>query len=513
MPATISVMRRFLTASFLLLALLATLAGCSEAPAPQAKDAPTAVHVRLEGELGVGNMALLERGLRTAQAGGQQLIVVEIDTPGGRIDYAIAISRQLAAAQEDGLRTVAWVNPAATSAGALVTLACERVYIASTGTIGAALPVLPTPTGIIAVPGEEGEKISSILRGEFRAHAESNGRSKALAEAMVDPEIEVRQVRIDGEQRIITGTDWDDLTQRDEQPELLRTLVRRGELLSLISSEAIELGMADGRADDLAEVLAREGFDIGTAESLQMSRSETLLAKLTEYTMVLLAVGVMFGYIEFKTPGFGVAGILGLTCLGIVLVGRYMVGLAEVPHIVMVTVGAVLICVELFLLPGTLWIGLLGAISVMSGLWLSEFGPGFSFTNPYDQSRALDAAFELGLVALVALIGIWILSYFLPDTPVLRALVQAPSDEGASSFGGGLPPTGAELARVMRTGAEGVALTDLRPVGKVRLDDATDHEFEATAEGPAIEIGDRVRVTAARSGRLTVELATEETNA
>jgi len=506
-------MRSILSAAPLLLGLLGSLASCSETPEPQAADAPDAVHVRLEGELGVGNMALLERGLRTAEAGGQQLIVIELDTPGGRIDHAIAISRQLAAAQEDGLRTVAWVNPAATSAGALVALACERVYISSTGTIGAALPVLPTTTGIVAVPGAAGEKINSIWRGEFRAHAESNGRSKALAEAMADPEIEVRQVRIDGELRVITGTDWDDLTQRDDQPEMLRTLVRRGELLNLISSEAIELGMADGRADDLAEVLAREGYDVGKAESLQMSRSETLLAKLTEYSFVLLAIGVMFGYIEFKTPGFGIAGILGLICLGIVLIGRYMVGLAEVPHIVMVTVGAILICVEIFLLPGTLWLGLLGAISVMAGLWLSEFGPGFSFLNPHDQSRALDAAFELGLLALVSLIGIWILSYFLPDTPVLRALVQAPSDEGTSSFGGGLPTAGAEQVRAMHVGAEGVALTDLRPVGKVRLDDASKHEFEATAEGPAIESGDRVRVTATRSGRLTVELANEETNA
>jgi membrane-bound serine protease (ClpP class) len=469
--------------------------------------------VRLAGELEVGNMALLERALRSARAGGQQVIVVEIDTPGGGIDRAVEIARQLAAAKDGGLRTVAWVNPAATSAGALVTLACERVYMSSTSTIGAALPVISTPGGMTGIPGEAGEKVSSYLRSEFRAQAESNGRSKLLAEAMVDPEIEVREVRIDGEKRVISGTDWDDLTQRGEQPELLRTLVRRGELLSLISSEAIELGIADGRADDLAEVLEREGLDISKAESLQMSRSENLLAKITRLGPVLLILGLILGYFELKTPGFGIAGILGLICLGVVLVGRYMVGLAEVPHIVMVTIGAILISVEIFLLPGTIWIGLLGAICVMGGLWLSEFGPGFSFLNPYDQSRALDAAFELGLVALGSLIGVWILSHFLPDTPVLRAFVQAPTDDGAVGFGGATPVRDPALAAAMRAGCLGTALTDLRPVGKVRLDDAPHHEIEASAEGAAIESGSRVRVIAARSGRLTVELDAEGTNA
>ena len=508
-----SPLRQLIAALCVACGLLGSLAGCSEAPQPETGPAPTAVHVRLEGELEISNMALLERGLRTARAGGQELIVVEIDTPGGGIDLAIEIARMLAAAREDGMRTVAWVNPAATSAGALVTLACERVYIASTGTIGAALPVMITPGGMSAIGGDEGEKIRSYLRGEFRAHAESNGRSKVLAEAMVDPAIEAREVRIDGERRVITGQEWDDLSQRNEQPELLRTLVRRGELLSLISSEAIELGIADGLADDLAEVLEREGFEIGRAESLEMSRSETLLAKLDMFSPVLLAIGLMLGYIEFKSPGFGIAGILGLICLGIFLLGRYMVGLAEIPHLVMVALGAILICVEIFLLPGTLWIGLSGAICVMGGLWLSEFGPGFSFNNPYDQSRALDAAFELGLVALGSLVGIWVLSHFLPDTPVLRALVQAPTDDGTVGFGGGLPTAGAAQHRAMHVGAEGVALTDLRPVGKVRLDEAPQYDFEASSDGPAIESGERVRVTATRSGRLIVERAGPETNA
>ncbi|MCA8980030.1 MAG: hypothetical protein H6831_10555 [Planctomycetes bacterium] len=507
-----SSLRTLLAAACVVVGLLGTLAACSEAPQPDTGPPPAAIHVRLEGELEISNMALLERGLRAARAGGQELIVVEIDTPGGGIDLAIEIARMLAEANEDGLRTVAWINPAATSAGALVTMSCKRVYISSTGTIGAALPVIFTPGGMSAVPGEEGEKIRSYLRGEFRAHAEANGRSKVLAEAMVDPAIEAREVRVGGERRVITGQEWDDLSERDEQPELLRTLVRRGELLSLISSEAIELGIADGRADDLAEVLEREGVEPGRVESLEMSRSESLLAKLNMLSPALLALGLMLGYIEFKTPGFGIAGILALTCLGVFLLGRYMVGLAEIPHLVMVALGAILICVEIFLLPGTLWIGLLGAVCVMGGLWLSEFGPGFSFTNPYDQSRALDAAFELGLVALGSLVGIWILSHFLPDTPILRALVQAPTD-GGGGFGGGLQVAGATQRRAMRVGAEGVALTDLRPVGKVRLDDAPGDEFEASAEGPAIERGARVRVTAARSGRLSVELAAPEADA
>lgn len=489
------------------------LPGCSEAPAPQVVEQQAAVHVRLAGPLEVSNMALLERALRTARDLGRQLIVVEIDTPGGEIDLAIAIARQLAAARGDGLRTVAWVNPDATSAGALVTLACERVYMSSTGTMGAALPVVISPLGMSAVTGEEGEKIRSYLRSEFRAHAEAHGRSGVLAEAMVDPDLEVREVRIGGEKRAISGEEWDDLTHRDEQPELLRTLVRRGELLSLTVGEAIEHGLCDGRADRLDEVLSREGFEPNAAQTLEMSRSERLLAKLDSYGLALVLLGLLLGYIELKTPGFGLPGILGLVCIGMYVFGRYMIGMAEIPHLVMIAIGAILICVELFLFPGTLWIGILGALGVMGGLWLSEFGPGFSFSNPYDQSRALDAAFELGLVAVGALIGIWILSYFLPDTPLLRALVQAPTASGSAGFGEAVPRSSASNRQAVRVGAQGVALTDLRPVGKVRLDDAPDLDLEASSDGLTIERGARVRVTSARSDRVMVEILEAERNA
>ena len=486
-----------------------SIAGCAqETPAPQETPAltraPRAVHVRIAGPLEVSNMALLERALRTARAGGQELIVIEIDTPGGEINLSVMMARQIVAAADDGVRTVAWVNRAASSAGALITLACERIHMSSSATIGAALPVTMSPTGMVAVEGDVGEKWRSYLRSEFRAHAETHGRSTVLAESMVDPEIEAREVIQDGERRVISGSEWDDLTERGEQPELVRTLVRVGELLSLTTNEAIALGIADGRADDLAEVLSREGFDGATAISVTMSRSESLLAKLAMITPALLALGLMLGYVEFKTPGFGIAGILGLICLGLALTGRYMTGLAEVPHLVMVFVGAVLICVELFVVPGTIWVGLMGAVVVMGGLWLSEFGPGFSFLNPYDQSRALDAAFELGMIALASMIGIWILSHFLPDTPVLRAMVQAPIADGTGGFAGALPEAQDEDRRVARPGALGVAVTDLRPVGKVTLDDAPAIEFEASADGPALATGARVRVVAVQAGRLVV---------
>ncbi len=502
---------RLILAVLCLLLGLAPLTACSGGSAPSdaevavAAPAEKAVHVRLEGALGIGNMALLERALRDARANDRELVVVEIDTPGGRVDHAIEISRQLMEASDDGLRTIAWVNHSATSAGALVTIACERVYMDSTSTIGSALPVQATPGGLISQDGDVGEKLRSFLRSEFRARAEAHGRPKLLAEAMVDPDTEVREVRIDGEARFISGQEWDDRTSRGAQPELLRTVVKRGELLNLTGSEAVALGIADGPADSLGEVLEREGYGANDVVTLQKSRSEDLLSKFAMMQSVLIAVGLLLGYMELKTPGFGIAGILALLCLGLLLFGRYMIGLADVPHIVMVFVGAMLIVVEIFVVPGTLWLGLIGAVCVMSGLWLSEFGPGFSLGNAYDQQRALDAAFELGLVALFAMVGIWILSHFLPDTPVLRALVQAPSAEGTAGFGGGFPSSVAASGSAAVPGARGTATTDLRPVGKVRLDAAPDAEYEARADGPAIARGDRVHVVEAHGGRLVVE--------
>jgi len=214
-----------------------------------------AVHIKIEGALDLGTLALVRRAIRTAQAGTSQRMVVEIDTPGGQIDLMWQIAKALDEAAKSGVTVAAWVNDEALSAGVLVAISCDKVYTRRIASIGSAQPVQMVPTGMVAVP----EKAASVFRSQVRAWAESHGRSPALAVAMVDPEAEVRRVWLDGEERYITGTEWDDLTERNAAVELIGTIARRGELLNFTGPEAVEHGFADGLAESLDEVLLKLG--------------------------------------------------------------------------------------------------------------------------------------------------------------------------------------------------------------------------------------------------------------
>ncbi|MCH2106448.1 MAG: hypothetical protein MK291_07400 [Planctomycetes bacterium] len=475
------------------LTLLAPLAGAGDG----------VTHVRVEGMLDVGTLGLLERACDHAEAEGHGALILDIDTPGGEIELMWQLSRRLDRASEDGLLTTAWVHDRATSAGALLAISCERVYMSPASTIGSAAPVTPGPAGIAPVPEEGGvrEKVTSLLRSQFRAVAERHGRPPALAEAMVDESVEVREVRHEGELKVIDATEWGDLRMSGDDVELVRTLVREGELLNATGTEAVGLGLADGSAASLEEVIDRIGLSGQPVVTLERSASEDTLAWLTMMSPILLMAGLWLGYTELKQPGFGAPGIGAVICFAVMLTGHWFVGLADIPHIVLVGVGLALLVVELFVMPGTIWIGLVGGVAVVLGLIAAQVGPGFTFADPLARSMALDASFHFMLLATVAMLGVVGLSKVLPDTPVLRHAVTGPTFEG-TGFGEAVP----EASYQVSVGDRGVTKTDLRPVGKVSLEAGGAKEYEARAAGEALEAGVAVVVVEAAGGRVVVEL-------
>ncbi|MDP6409243.1 MAG: hypothetical protein QGI46_07695 [Planctomycetota bacterium] len=472
-------------------------------PVSPQTEPPRVTHVAVDRELDIATLALVQRGLREARAEDSRALVVEIDTPGGSMELMSQFAGLLGAQGSAELVTVAWVNGQATSAGSLVALACERVFVTPTGTMGSAMPVTVGPGGLAAVPEQGGlrEKVTSLARAEFRAVAAGRGRSPRLAEAMVDPELEVRLVRRGGEALFMNGREWDDAFERGDAIELVRTVCGRGRLLNVTGPEAVELGLADGTAASLPELLSRLGVAGASVTTLERSASEEILALLEKTTPLLIAIGLMLGYAELKAPGFALPGILALACFALVLVGKYLTGLADVPHVVLVTVGFALIALELFVLPGTIWIGLAGTACVLGGLVLCELGPGASLGSPLSRDLALAAARRMALAGGAGAAGILVLSRFLPQTPLLKRLVITPRETAA-----------ADLAPAALPGSLGRALTVLHPVGKVVLDSDIAHPREARAEGEQIAGGARVRVVAADDvgGRLLVEPAPAE---
>lgn len=489
----------------ILLALTAALVAPARALAP-ASGAPPAeglTLVRIEGALDVGTQALVTRAIDGARERGDRL-VLELDTPGGEIELMWQIANALLDASASGVATVAWVHDRALSAGALLVLASERVYMRSHATVGSALPVQIGPGGLMPVSEDEDvrEKLSSALRAEFRGVAEKRGRSGLLAEAMVDPEVEVLEVATEGGDRLVSRTELDDLNQRGERHEIVRTVVARGELFNATGSEAVTLGLADGLAESVDELAAKLGLAGVLPTEVRRARSEDLAAWLHTLSPLFLIAGFVLLYLELKTPGLGLHGLLALVAFGVVLFGRYLVGLADIPHVLLITGGAGLVALELFLMPGAIWPGVVGALAILFGLIWSFAGARIGLEYGLDRKILIEESFRVVGAGSLALLVIWGLSRLLPHTPVLSRMVLA---GGASAASGAMPQAGGARAALARVGVAGRATTDLRPVGKVVLDADRALDFEARAEGVEIAAGSRVRVVEVQpSGRLVV---------
>jgi hypothetical protein len=192
-----------------------------------------------------------------------QIVVLEIDTPGGMTAFAEDICR--AVERLKGIKSVAYIpggrHRGAFSAGALVALACDEIYVAQGASIGAATPYLATEWGPLFE-----QKITSAFAARFRALAEQHGRPKALAGAMVDPDIELREVILDGKKQAVPGEVVDQMAKGGAR--LGAWVSRKGKVLTMTGSEAAELGFSNGVANSLEELLARLGVGKETIKSV-----------------------------------------------------------------------------------------------------------------------------------------------------------------------------------------------------------------------------------------------------
>jgi len=381
-------------------------------------------------------------------------------------------------------------------------MACDRVLVRTQGTIGAAAPVMIGPGGAGGIEDPTmKEKVTSAVRSSFRAWAESHGRPPALAEAMVDDEVGVKEVTWDGVKRLLTQNEYDDALADGAEMSDVRTVVERGKLATFSGTQAVEFGLADAIADTLEEVL--EDMRAGGTTLLERARSEELSALLHSLRFLLLLGGLVGAYLELKMPGFGIPGILSITCFAVFLFGQYTVGLADVPHIVMVGAGLALLAVEIFLAPGTLWFGIAGALLLVSGVVLTIGGSTWDLDYALDRRIAFDAIFALALWSTAAVFIAWGLARMIPYTPGVSWMVLKPS--GGPATGEGVAETRTLDEKHAMIGAVGQAITDLRPVGRITLDREPGEDFEARTLGTALDSGARVRVIEVQSGRLVVE--------
>ena len=409
----------------------------------------------IEGMIDLGLAPFVQRVLDEAAAAGASAVILEINTFGGRVDAAVLIRDALLNAR---VKTVAFVNKRAISAGALISLAAERIVMADGGTIGAATPV---QMGQGEAPQSVSEKTVSYVRKEFRSTAEARKRPPLIAEAMVDSDV------------VIEG------------------LVEKGKLLTLTTDEALTHKIADFRANSIDSVLKQLELQGAETRRLAPNWAEAFVRFLTNpiVSSLLMTVGMLGIIIELRTPGFGLPGGLGIISLALFFWGHWLVQLAGWEELLLFASGLVLLVLEIFVIPGFGIAGVLGIGALLAGLSLSLIGGGASWE--FILTAVSRVVFSLLFAAAASLL----LFRYLPRLPFGRRLIL---DTGLSSGSGYASAPDADRTWL---GKSGTTLTPLRPAGIADIDG---QRLDVVSDGEFIDHGAPITVSRVDGNRIVV---------
>jgi len=465
--------------------------------------------LQLHGEITDVMAASLKRRIAEAIAAGVDVIVFDMDTPGGLVSSSIDIADMIR--ELDDVKTVAWVNPNAHSGGSIVAVACDEIVMTKSSRIGDSQVIMGGPGGAAAVPEELEAKAYTPVLGDFRQSAKKNGYSQVLCESFVLPDREVWWIehKQAGEKRFVFREEKIKLVGDEDEPkteskekgtsdesadnkkseksektydwQLVKTyfdpilesdtdtiqpIVPQNQLLEMSAGEAMAYGFSKAIVSNERDLTTR--YDLASITHLVPTWSETLAYWLTSmYVRGFLMLIILLGaYVEFNTPGVGVPGLVALICLTIFVGAPYLTGLADVWEIIIILVGLVLLGIEIFVIPGFGVAGVSGILLVLVGL-LATFvptEPGRSFPIYVPSMPDTMRFVERGVITmasslLMSLVGMYMIGRYLPKTPLFRRIVPenpTPSDVLTED-----PYRGAA-----RVGDIGEAKTVLRPSGK-----------------------------------------------
>src|SRR5438270_1069628 len=434
------------------------------------------VVVPLRGEVSPSLLMFLRRAEKAAENNGAAAIIFEMNTYGGRLDAAEEITSVLNHAT---IPTYTFINSNGGSAGALVALATEHIYMAPVSAIGAAAPVLSTGEDL---PLTQREKTISYWSALIRSSALKNGHNPDVGEAFMNKDKEVK-----------IGD---------------RVVHAKGTLLTLNAQEATEKIngkplLADGIADSVADLMQKAGLK-GKAVSLGPTGFEQLAFWITALAPLLLLGGILGAYLEFKIPGATMPGIISAICFALFFLGHYLAGLAGWEVVGLFVLGMVLVIIEiLFFAHSTIVFGVLGVFLMLASLFWAMIDryPGDTF---FPTGKALAVPLlNLFLALIGAAIVISLLAKYLPKTSIYRRFALMTSNPPGPSLAG--VPREFATAIDLSPGTEGVSMSILRPSGKARfldqiIDVVTQGEFipPNTALTIVRRDGMRVVVKAAR---------------
>ena len=421
--------------------------------------------IPIQGTIDLGLPPYISRELKEAQESGALAVIFDIDTFGGRVDAATQIKDAIL---DSDLLTIAFINRRAISAGALISLSCEKIYMTGGASIGAATAV--------DMSGKKGsEKVISYMREEMASTAEKRNRSTEIARGMVDEDLQFTHIIINGDSVLV-----DDLEGRKE-----------GKLISMTTKQALKYNIADGVAEDLdllLEFLGLANVDIIQAEE---NWSEDIVRFLTNPVVASLLttfgfLGILF---ELQSPGWGIPGFVGLTCLALSLSASYIAKLATLSDFLFIFAGIGFLFLEALVIPGFGIAGISGICLVIYGLYM------FLLPDVPVGEEILSQATDGLLIGIIGgIIGLYFLIRMMIKTQFWKKLtspdVQSKEDGYTTTFGW------EKLENEI-----GEADSDLHPSGWVKIDN---QRVFVVSEGDFIPKGTEVKVLSVDGNRIVV---------
>ncbi|KSU63743.1 hypothetical protein AS034_05745 [[Bacillus] enclensis] len=399
--------------------------------------------IPIQKEVEKGLHAFLQRALEEAEENGADTIIFDIDTPGGLVDAAGDIGQLLDGVEAD---TVAFVNNNALSAGAFIALHADKIYMVPNGHIGSA--------AVIDQAGNAADKkAQSYWLSAMKSAAESSGRDPIYAQAMADENVEI--------------------------PELG---LKKGELLTLGSKEAKKIGYSEGTVKNLDELYSELGIKKASVQVVEESFAEKLARFITNPIVVpiLLSLASLGLVVELYSPGFGVAGSIGLVSLLLFFYGHLVAGLAGYETIILFVIGIILIIAEFFL-PGGI-AGGLGAAAVIGSIMLAG-------GNIMQMGISILIALLIAVIAMIIFVKV-----FGKKMKLFNKIILKDSTNTESGYV-------SNANRLELIGKTGLTKTPLRPSGTIIIED---ERIDAVTEGGYIAVNQQVKVVKVEGSRIVV---------
>jgi len=412
------------------------------------------VVVPLRGEVAPSLLAFLRRAVKTAESNEASAIIFEMNTYGGRLDTATDIVNAL---NQTKIPTYTFINTNAGSAGALIAIATQHIYMSPVSAIGAAAPILSTGEDL---PATAKEKTISYWSALVRGSAIKNGHNPDIAEAFMNKEKEVK------------------IGDRIVHP--------KGAVLTLNAQEATERIndkplLAEATVDSIADLTKKAGLE-GSLATIEPTGFEQIAFWITALAPLLLLGGILGAYLEFKIPGATLPGIISAICFALFFLGHYLAGLAGWEVVALFILGIVLVLIEiLFFAHSTIVFGVLGVFLMLASL-LWTMVDRYPWQNFFPTGKMLAMPLLNMFIAIVgSIIVIALLARYLPRTSIYRRFALIDSNPPGPSLAGA--PRQFATALALTPGMQGTAITVLRPSGKARF---VDHVVDVVTEGEFI---------------------------